>query len=279
MISKSRILITGAQGFLGRKVVEALGTSGIDILPLGRRKEPGSLTCDLSDPSSVEQVIGREHFDMIIHCAAHVPHSSKEEDEAACAEQSVAMVENLLRFTSCPLVYVSSMTVYGTGGASPKKEDDAGDPKTAYGAGKWRAEKLIEKSGRPAWCVRLPGLFGEPRKGGIVRNVVRSLRDSLPLALPERSVVWAGMSVTDAAQGVAALARIKPTGYQPINFAYRGAYSISRLVEMASELFGKTYSYSIEQPDFEFDLALAEGLGITPEHTLRNALNDLREIP
>ena len=275
MADPMRIVVTGAQGYLGAKVLSRLTAKGVSVIPIGRRRGSGVLVCDLSKPDEVRRALAPVHPDRIVHCAAYVPNTLDEYEDLANAEKSLAMVDHLLNATTCPFVYISSMTVYGSGGCAPKREEEAGDSTSAYGVGKWQAERLIEQTHRPAWAIRIPGLFGAPRLGGLVSNVVRSFRDGEPLCLPDRPLVWAAMHVDDAAESIATLAISESDRFQPVNIAYQGVYSVSRLVRTAAELFGRQSGYVVEHPDFEFDLSRAHGLGAVPRRALRDALGDL----
>ncbi len=78
-------LITGATGFLGRHVLDALdtelfreGRTGDAILVLGRRCPPGWPECrfvraDLNDPIGLREAIGKAAPDHVIHTAGHTP--------------------------------------------------------------------------------------------------------------------------------------------------------------------------------------------------------------
>ena len=69
-----RVLVTGARGFVGAALVEALAKAGEAVVgsDLGRSgTEPGDFrACDITDPRQVDQLIDGDAFDTIIHCGA-----------------------------------------------------------------------------------------------------------------------------------------------------------------------------------------------------------------
>jgi nucleoside-diphosphate-sugar epimerase len=211
--------------------------------------------------------------DLILHCAAQVPKAMKDYQDDASANTSLQMLDLLLSASTCPIVYISSMTVYGGSLDRPIVENDAGKPASAYGTGKWLGEQHLKADGRPALAVRLPGLFGPLRRNGLVYNLVYAAKHGhcLPV-LPISPVSWAAMHVEDAAASIVKLAASKIGQYEAINIGYRGRYSIETLVSFVGDLYHQRIEYGVIHPHFEFDLARAESLDAVPNCNLRDAL-------
>ena len=74
-MAMSRILITGAGGYVGRRIVAALAGKA-DVMALDRRALPGmeTLVCDLSDASTVKQAVATARATHLIHSAWYVEH-------------------------------------------------------------------------------------------------------------------------------------------------------------------------------------------------------------
>jgi nucleoside-diphosphate-sugar epimerase len=266
-------LVTGAQGFLGAQIVIALRAVGAEVTETGRRSAGSVYCCDLTDASAVAKMIDQVCPDCIIHCAAYVPKTLEAYKDDAGANASCQMLENLLESSDCPVVFVSSMTVYGAAQKRPVAEDDAGDPISAYGKGKWQAEQLLKVDRRPSLAVRIPGLFGPARRGGLVYNVVNALkhRHGDP-QLPESAIVWAAMHVEDAAKCIVKLASLPMHEFEAIHIGYQGAYSIDSFVALACDIFGGHIDYVVKHPRFEFDLSRAESRDALPTNSFRGAL-------
>ena len=266
-------LVTGAQGFLGAQIVNILRAMGAKVTESGRRSAGNIECCDLTDASAVARMMDRVFPDCIIHCAAYVPKTIEAYNDRNGADAGYRMLENVLNSSDCPVVFVSSMTVYGAVREQPIVESDAGDPVSAYGKSKWQAELRLKADGRPALAVRIPGLFGPARRSGLVHNVVSALkhRHAEP-QLPEVAVLWAAMHVEDAAECIVKLAGLPMHEFEAVHVGYPGAYSIDSFVALACDIFGGHIEYVVKQPRFEFDLSRAESRDSLPGNSFRGAL-------
>lgn len=265
-------LVTGAQGFLGEHVVNALRAKGATVTPVGRRHAEGVVCCDLATDEDVARMFEQVAPDRIVHCAAHVPKTLEEYRDGNSARASLRMLDTVLVSSTCPVVYVSSMTVYGTGRDRPVAEGDAGDPTSAYGNGKWQGEKRLMADGRDSLAVRIPGLFGPTRRDGLVYNVMYAAKYGETPQLPDAPILWAAMHVADAAESIATLAMARIVGFEAVNVGYYGKYSIETLIGAACDLFGRHIDYTVKQPNFEFDLSRAERYSAVPACSFREAL-------
>ena len=267
-----RFLVTGAQGFLGAQVVSRLRDAGAVVIATGRRPNHEIFRCDLSVAEDVTRLVDQVSPDRIVHCAAQVPRSLLEYHDGISAGASVCMLDSLLSASACPIVFISSMTVYGTHRDRPISEHDAGDPTSAYGKGKWYGEQLLMSDGRPSFVVRIPGLFGPTRREGLVYNVVQAAKFGRSLELPTGPLLWSAMHIDDAASSIVKLALSPIIEFQAVNIGYRGKHSIETLVSMASEIYKQRVDYSVTQPLFEFDLTRAEIHDVVPRCNFREAL-------
>lgn len=174
----SRILVTGAGGFLGRACVAAARAQGFEVIALVRRAgvaawddDPGVkvLRLDLSDGSHLDplrRAVGEA--DAVIHAAAHLGG-----DRRAMTADTVRGTETLLAAMAgqaARLVLVSSVAVYDTMRLSPGETLDEDAPlehpdraRDAYAEGKLRQETLVRATGREAWLMRLGMVYGPGR--------------------------------------------------------------------------------------------------------------------
>ena len=268
-----RFLVTGAQGLLGTQLVGAMRAAGVAVTATGRRHAEDVFCCDLLNVSDVARMIDKVVPDCIVHCAAHVPKALGGYQDSDSANASLRMLEAILAGSDCPIVFVSSMTVYGAERARPTVEQDAGDPISAYGKGKWQAEMRLKADGRPTLVVRIPGLFGPARRDGLVFNVMNALRHGhSPLQLPEAAILWTAMHVEDAAESIVNLALSPIVNFDAIHVGYRGAYSIDGFISLAADICGRRVDYAVKHPSFEFDLTRAETRDAVPASSFRDAL-------
>ena len=267
------LLLTGAQGFLGSHLHRVLSADGFEVTVTGRRTSENIYLCNLLNESEVEVMIRDIKPDCIIHAAAFVPSSLWEYNDERASKSSLAMFKNLLDASECPVILISSMTVYGYEHSYPVSEDMSVEPVTFYAKGKREAERLLLSDGRPSLTVRIPGLFGLPRKCGLVYNLIKSFQaQEVTLDLPTEPIIWAAMHVDDAAESISKLVTTPLTGSEIINIGYRDGQSISLLVEMLSSIYNKKINYTVSHPPFEFDLSKMAGRGIMPRLNLRDAI-------
>ena len=164
------ILITGANGFLGKSIIKVLGNN-YELFCLSR-------TCgDYKVSLEKEVPMFNQSFDMVIHAAgkAHsIPKTKFERRQFY--DVNVIGAENLLKGlekTGVPkqFVFISSVSVYGQEFGIGIDEEHKLEAKDAYGLSKIKAEVLITE-----WCkkhnvvctiLRLPLLVGENPPGNL----------------------------------------------------------------------------------------------------------------
>jgi nucleoside-diphosphate-sugar epimerase len=115
MSLKSKVLLTGATGFLGKEILKILNDSrDLEIITLSRKK--ASISIDLSEKAPAFNV----GFSLVIHCAgkAHVA-PSKISNQKDIFSVNVNGTLNLIRGLEVApnlperFVFISSVSVYG----------------------------------------------------------------------------------------------------------------------------------------------------------------------
>lgn len=167
-----RILVTGANGILGRALRERL--AGADTLYLWGREE-----ADVADESAVRAAARRLDFDTVIHAAAYtnVDGAQSEPDLAmAVNRDGTRHVAALARERGAVFVYVSSDYVFDGTKGTPYVEEDPPRPLSVYGASKLAGEGAALDSGAPCLVVRTSWLFGPGGKNFVDTIAAKALR-------------------------------------------------------------------------------------------------------
>ncbi len=166
---KRKLLITGANGLLGQKLVFLFSENKeIEIIATGRgeaRLDFGKakyLSVDLSDRNEVYSKILREAPTHIIHAAAITQVDICETDHELCWKNNVDASENLMEVASglnAYFQYISTDFVFD-GTAGPYNENDTPNPVNFYGESKHEVEQLLSKSTLDYSIVRTVLVYG-----------------------------------------------------------------------------------------------------------------------
>lgn len=205
----SRLLVTGATGFVGQPLCAEATRRGLQVFGAVRS------ACEL--PAGVEPLIigavdgetdwaaALRGVDAVIHLAARV-HVMKEAAAEPLAEFLKANLHGTANLAMQAahagvkrFVYVSSIKVNGEATRSGCKitEDDAPAPQEPYGISKWQAEQALHRiageTGLEIVIVRPPLAYGANVKGNFAQ-MLKMLAKRLPLPLAsahnQRSLVY-----------------------------------------------------------------------------------------
>lgn len=150
------VLVTGANGIVGRFVVPALAAAGHRVTTLGRR--PGDHPWDLADPAP-----RLPPADALVHLAlAHVPgayRGGEGDDPAAFRRLNLDGTRALFDAAGAArIVFLSSRAVYGDRRRGEfLKESDVAEPDTLYGEVKLLGEAAVGTRGA---SLRATGIYG-----------------------------------------------------------------------------------------------------------------------
>ena len=163
-------LLTGASGFIGGRLRDALLGAGVDVVSLRRPGSPEarrgrSVVVDYSDLHHLKQLVSTERPAYVFHVAG----TTKGVSYSDFFQANVVPTENLVSALSASFpevrrfVYVSSLTSYGPSTrAKPHTEEAPRKPVELYGKSKLEAENAIETLGNAIpWTILRPaGVYG-----------------------------------------------------------------------------------------------------------------------
>ena len=271
------ILVTGATGYLGRHILARAAAEQGAAIGMSWRGADGTIACDLRDGAATARLIRQTGAQTVIHCAARVPKNAADYGSEEAARDNSSMIESLCGAAVTRIVFPSSMSVYSRDSAMPVREDEKCEPETAYGASKRWAEKRLLATISEVICLRFPGLFGPPRRSGLLYNVARAFAAGEAPALDDDPPLWAGLHVEDAADICLRAARSSGLAREIINAGYPGAMSVDAGVAALARRFQRETPRAHSGPLFEMDLSrLAARIGL-PAHSFDARLEQFVE--
>jgi nucleoside-diphosphate-sugar epimerase len=165
-----KAILTGASGFIGSRLRDALLETGTDVLSLVRASSPTSkhgrsVAVDYADEESLRQVFQRERPDYVSHVAGATKGVTADDffRGNVLPTQSLVRALNATQRELARFVLVSSLTAYGPSNAGPPlSEDRTPKPVELYGKSKLEAERVLEKEGAALpWTILRPaGVYG-----------------------------------------------------------------------------------------------------------------------
>jgi nucleoside-diphosphate-sugar epimerase len=171
-----KALVTGATGFVGSHLVEALQRNGTEVTALARSPEKASALVaqgirvvwgDLHQPETLENAARDQ--DVIYHIAGVVAALSEAEFLWANREGTGNVVAAAERCGRPRLVLVSSLAAAGPAArGAPLNGREPPKPVTAYGRSKLAAEQIVRSSKLP-WSILRPPIVYGPRDREVLK--------------------------------------------------------------------------------------------------------------
>jgi dTDP-4-dehydrorhamnose reductase len=168
------ILITGANGTLGRALVAACADRALAHVPLGRHE------LDVTDPASIRSAIERWRPWAIVNAAGYVRVDDAEREPDVCLElnaDAAAALAHACAGFGVRLVTYSSDLVFDGEVRRPYIESDAPHPLNVYGISKLLAEARVQDALPEALIVRTSAFFGPTDRHNFVTGILRDLAE------------------------------------------------------------------------------------------------------
>lgn len=191
------VLVSGATGFLGRRLCERLRREGERVIALGRRKVDGPWE-DFVEVDLAREELPRERLEgvsTVFHLASKAHAVAESADEAEDYRPIIVggtrrMLRAATSLGARQFIYVSSVKAMGEGNPAgiplfPLDETSPHTPQGPYGRAKVEAESMVLESEIEHTVVLRPTMvFGSGEKGNLPRMVEAIRRGRFP-PIPE----------------------------------------------------------------------------------------------
>jgi dTDP-4-dehydrorhamnose reductase len=228
-----KILITGANGFLGRTLTDKLNKQ-YSVIPIARNsKNNNSIQCDISNSILLLDALNKYKPNVIINCAAKVDFSSDNNfaqyqinalSPAIMASWCVENNAHLLQ-TSSSIVNGNTATIFNTQSIEA--------PINYYGQTKLLADNAIKLSGCQYSIIRFGGIFGAngPTHLGINNAINNAKIGIVPTVVGEGKALRNYIHVQDAANLLIYCIENQITGLH-----YAGSHQSVSIAQMLTDI-------------------------------------------
>ncbi len=218
------ILVTGAQGNLGRELATLLQSQGHDVTGTDIHDT------DITQREAVEHAFAHIQPELVLHCAAltAVDYCAEHPNEALEANgfgtQNIALA---CQQYAAALLYISSNEVFDGRGQRAYWEYDPPAPINPYGYSKWVGEQVVRDLVPQHYIVRTSWLFS---RGGqnFIHVILKYAQENQPLRVVTNEV--ASPTYThDLAAAIARLITTRQYGiYHLVNAGRASRYEFAR---------------------------------------------------
>ena len=289
----TRVVVTGASGFVGTHAIAALLAAGYDVCAVDRLQPANTevpyIETDLLDPASRREAVHRAKASHLLHLAwIAVPGVYWRAPENL--DWTAASLDLLRCFHEAGgrrAVIVGSCAEYAWGAARFHEFTTPCEPATLYGSAKDATRRLSMAYAREfglsvAWG-RLFFLYGPGERGGrLVSDAIAALRTGLPLPTSNGRQKRDFLHIADVARALVALLGAQVDG--PINIGSGRAVAVRDILDLLAERLGGRHLLQYgarplaasEPPVIEADIErLASEVGFRPRFDLGSGLADV----
>jgi dTDP-4-dehydrorhamnose reductase len=161
-----RILVTGANGQLGREIARQGGDHELILTDV---KE-----LNIIDNTAVRDLFRELKPQAVIHCAAYTNVDGAESDQDNAFRVNVIGAQNIAAAcleNGARMVYVSTDYVFDGTKVEPYREFDPVSPQSIYGLTKWQGEEIVRQILGRHYIVRTAWLYGDGNN--FIRTMLR----------------------------------------------------------------------------------------------------------
>lgn len=188
-----KVLVTGANGFIGRALCAYLGREGVQVVPVVRRSVdmPNAVILDADDDVNWHAALSG--CDAVVHLAGKAAadasdHNLPDALREANVTSTVCLYQRAALARVGRFIFLSTAKVNGERTAYGEffRPEDMPAPEDAYASSKWEAEcqlrVLAQQSGPELVVIRPPLVYGPGVKGNF-SALIHWMQKGIPLPL------------------------------------------------------------------------------------------------
>ena len=259
-----KVLITGANGFVGYYLTEQLLHKGYSVIATGKgecrlpflQNNFNYQSLDFTDKESVENIFEEYKPNVVVHCGAMSKPDECELNKEAAFRTNVTGTMHLLNAAeklNCFFIFLSTDFVF-SGDEGMYKEDDERKPVNYYGETKLLAEDGIKKYSLPWAIVRTILVYGKPflSRQNILTMVASALTEGEELNI-FNDQVRTPTYVEDLAKAIVSVIEKKAGGIYHISgedvlTPYQMAIAVAQYLQLDGTLIHKVEEKDFSQP-------------------------------
>lgn len=287
---RSRVLVTGGAGFIGRRLVGALLDAGAEVTVVDTHQSPEprvrSVVGDLRDPSVAAEAVS-PGADAIFHLAAVTSVLRSVEDPVGTYQTNVDATAALLELARArgvaSFLFASTNAVVGDVGRAVITEQHATRPLTPYGATKAAAEMLINCYsacyGIAGASLRFSNVYGPgmQAKDSFVPRLMRAAAGGHGVQVyGDGAQLRDLVHVDDIVAGLLLAWRTRFTG--PLILGAGESVAVNDIIEAARSVTGAPIPVEHvppkpgEMPAVIVDISAARALGYQPAYDVKSGI-------
>ncbi len=265
IFANMKILITGANGFLGYYLVEQLLEKNFDVVATGRggcrlpftsQKNFEYVEMDFTDPFSVHDVFEKIQPAIVVHAGALSKPDECELDQMKAYLVNVEATVQLLinsEDLKCFFIFLSTDFVFD-GERGMYVENDIPNPVNYYGRTKLEAEEAVSEYDYDWAIIRTVLVYGKNHSGH--SNILKIVKEKLEKGEEYKVVddqVRTPTYVEDLAKGIVSIIEKRATGIfhlsgKDILTPYQMAIKTADHLKLDSSVLKKVTASSFSQP-------------------------------
>lgn len=248
--SHKKVLITGANGFVGRQLVRYLTSLGADVTQIVRNigDNPKAIACDIANRSSLESIFSQNSFFACFHLAADALVEQGESLPYETLKNNIFGALNILElgriYKTKRLIIASTVHVYGDS-QNPYEEGDPPRPSRPYETSKTCvdviAQSYADTFDLPVLIPRFANIYGpgDLHFSRIIPKTIKNILHNVPPTMWGGNAVREYLYIDDVLRAYEMLAVIKDSQIEKnriFNFGTGITISASSLIRTIMKL-------------------------------------------